>query len=76
MKPAGVPLLSLDVEGAHYFDWHHTPADTLDKVDPAALARGTAALASMAYLLAERTDTLPRPVPSPTPSPSPSPTPR
>jgi hypothetical protein len=73
MKPARVPLLSLDVEGAHYFDWHHTPADTLDKVDPASLARGTAALASMAYLLAERTETLPRPVPSPSPSPSPVP---
>lgn len=72
MKAARVPLISLDVAGARYFDWHHTPADTLDKVDPTALARDTAALASMAYLLAERAGTLPRPVPSPSPSPSPA----
>jgi carboxypeptidase Q len=69
MKPAGVPQISFDVDRAHYFDWHHTPADTLDKVDPAALARDTAAMAAMAYLLAERADTLPRPVPSPSPAP-------
>ena len=69
MRPARVPLLGLDVDGAHYFDWHHTPADTLDKVDPADLARATAAMAAMAYLLAEMPQTLPRPVPSPSPSP-------
>ena len=73
MKPAGVPLLSLDVDRARYFDWHHTPADTLDKVDPAQLARSTATLAALAWLLAERAETLPRPVPSPSPSPSPAP---
>jgi hypothetical protein len=73
MAPARVPLLGLDVEGRRYFDWHHTPADTLDKVDPAALARATAAMAAMAYLLAEMPETLPRPVPSPSPSPSPAP---
>ena len=72
MKPARVPLIGLDVESARYFDWHHTPADTLDKVEPAALARGTAAMAAMAYLLAEMPETLPRPVPSPSPSPSPA----
>jgi hypothetical protein len=71
MAPAGVPLMGLDVVGLHYFDWHHTPADTLDKVDPADLARSTAAMAAMAWLLAEMPETLPRPVPSPSPSPSP-----
>jgi hypothetical protein len=76
MKPAGVPLLSLDVDRTHYFDWHHTPADTLDKVNPAELARSTATLAAMAWLLAEGAEPLPRPVPSPSPSPSPSPAPR
>jgi Iap family predicted aminopeptidase len=70
MKHASVPLLGLDVQGAHYFDWHHSPADTLDKVDPAALAGDTAALASMAYVLAEMPATLPRPSPSPAASPS------
>ena len=69
MRPAAVPLLGLDVEGVRYFDWHHTPADTLDKVDRGDLAKGTAAMAAMAYLLAEMPQTLPRPSPSPSPSP-------
>jgi carboxypeptidase Q len=73
MAPARMPLLGLDVFGRRYFDWHHTPADTLDKVDPADLARATAAMAAMAYMLAEMPETLPRPVPSPSPSPSPAP---
>src|SRR5271170_113339 len=30
----GVPSLSPRTVGEHYFDWHHTEADTLDKVDP------------------------------------------
>jgi carboxypeptidase Q len=38
----------------HYFDYHHTPADTLDKVDPHELAQNTAALAALTYLLAEQ----------------------
>jgi hypothetical protein len=72
LAPARVPLMGLDVVGLRYFDWHHTPADTLDKVDPADLARSTAAMAAMAWLLAEMPETLPRPVPSPSPSPSPA----
>lgn len=73
MRPARVPLMGLDVDGVRYFDWHHTPADTLDKVDPGDLARSTAALTAMAYMLAEMPQTLPRPVPSPAASPSPTP---
>jgi hypothetical protein len=36
-----------------YWDIHHSHADTLDKIDPAALRRNVAAMAVMAYLLAE-----------------------
>ena len=68
LRPAAVPLLGLDVEGSRYFHWHHTPADTLDKVDRGDLARGAAAMAAMAYLLAEMPETLPRPSPSPSAS--------
>lgn len=50
----GVPGLALRTTGAHYFDWHHTPADTVDKVDPEDLRRCTAAMAVMAYVLADR----------------------
>jgi carboxypeptidase Q len=53
MVPAGVPTLGLDVDGRTYFDYHHTDADTLDKVDPAALATDVAAVATMAYIVAD-----------------------
>jgi carboxypeptidase Q len=54
------PLMKLGVPGfahrtvmEHYFDWHHTPADMMDKVDPVELRRNVAAMAVMAWLLAE-----------------------
>lgn len=53
MAPAGVPQMSLDVDGRTYFDIHHTEADTLDKVDPVALANDVAAVAVMAYVVAD-----------------------
>ena len=43
----------LGQDGSDYFDYHHTPDDTLDKIDPAALAQNTAAWVVMAYLAAE-----------------------
>jgi hypothetical protein len=48
-----IVLLGLRVEGSAYFDYHHSAADTLDKVDPADLNRGVAAMALMAYVLAD-----------------------
>jgi carboxypeptidase Q len=39
-------------DGSDYFDLHHTPDDTLDKIDPAALAQNAAAYAVFAYLSA------------------------
>jgi carboxypeptidase Q len=48
----GVPSFGLVPEPLHYFDYHHSPADTLDKVDPAELAQSTAAVAAMAWVLA------------------------
>jgi len=50
----GVPGMSLDTVGEHYFDWHHTNADTIDKVSPADLRRATGMLAVMGYVLADR----------------------
>ncbi len=37
LKAQGVPVVSLQQDGTDYFDFHHTPNDTLDKIDPAAL---------------------------------------
>ena len=42
----------LGQDGTDYFDLHHTPDDTLDKIDPAALAQNAAAHAVFAYLAA------------------------
>ncbi|KFZ36597.1 peptidase M28 [Shewanella mangrovi] len=49
----GVPVASLRQNGQDYFDYHHTPNDTLDKVDPAALAQNVAVYAQFAYLMAQ-----------------------
>ena len=57
---AGVPGFGLMTEPRHYFDFHHTPADTLDKIDPDELSRATAAFAALTWMLAEREDTAPR----------------
>jgi Zn-dependent M28 family amino/carboxypeptidase len=53
LTDAGVPGFGLVPDPRHYFDYHHTPADTLDKVDAKALAQNTAVLAALAYLIAE-----------------------
>ncbi len=53
MVPKGVPTAGLDVDGRTYFDTHHTEADTLDKVDPTTLADSVAAIAVLAYVIAE-----------------------
>lgn len=49
----GVPGLALETAGTHYFDWRHTQADTVDKVNPRDLQLNTAAMAVMAYVLAD-----------------------
>jgi carboxypeptidase Q len=54
MRPAGVPQLGLFSDPTHYFDVHHSVADTLEKIDPAALGRNVAAMATMAYVVADR----------------------
>ena len=58
LMEAGVPGLGLRTVGTHYFDWHHTDADTLDKVDPEDFRRNVATLAVMAYVLADMPERL------------------
>jgi carboxypeptidase Q len=53
MMRDGVVGGSLDVEGSHYFDIHHTQADTLDKIDPKDLALCVASMAVVAYTVAD-----------------------
>jgi hypothetical protein len=54
----GVPGVSVDTVGEHYFDWHHTQADTLDKVEPGDLRRAVALLGVMGYVLADMPERL------------------
>jgi len=58
MKDAGVMLLGHNVEGSKYFDYHHTHADTLDKVNPRELSENVAVLAVTAYILADMPERL------------------
>jgi hypothetical protein len=50
---AGAAWAWLGHDGTDYFDLHHTPDDTLDKIDPKALAQNVAAYAVYTYLAAE-----------------------
>jgi len=54
----GVPGLAERTSGSHYFDWHHTEADTFDKVGLDDFRRNMAALAVMGYVLADMREKL------------------
>ena len=51
MLASGAPGVELSQDGTHYFDIHHTPDDTLDKVDPEALRQNVAAWTAMLAIL-------------------------
>lgn len=59
---AGVPGAGLYVDGSKYFWYHHTSADTPDKLSPREVAEAVAVMAVYAYVLAEMPETLPRTV--------------
>ena len=66
LQAAGVPGFAPLVDSRHYFDYHHTAADTLDKVEPANLQSQVATMGVLAYYLADLPACLPRiPVPAP-----------
>ena len=53
MRESGVPVITLLQDGTDYFDLHHTPNDTLDKIGSADLHQNVAAWAAFLYLAAE-----------------------
>lgn len=57
---AGVPSFGLWQDTRTYFDYHHTAADTLDKVVPRELAENAAAMSVLAFTLANLPQPLPR----------------
>jgi len=60
MSEAGVPAFGIMQDGRNYFNYHHSAADTLDKVVPVELSENAAAMAVLAYALADMKDALPR----------------
>ncbi|TXC71493.1 M20/M25/M40 family metallo-hydrolase [Sphingomonas ginsenosidivorax] len=49
----GVAGIDLNQSGQRYFDWHHTPEDTLDRIDPAQLKQNVAAWTAMLATVAD-----------------------
>ncbi len=60
MEKAGVPAFSPIQDSRFYFNYHHSAADTLDKVVPRELAENSAVVAVAAYALANMEQPLPR----------------
>ena len=60
MLADGLPGVTLAQDGTHYFDLHHTPDDTLDKVDPEALRQNVAAWTTMLAVLSGGIETEPK----------------
>lgn len=55
----GVPGMGLLVDGSRYFWYHHTQADTADKLDVTEMQKSAAAMAVMAYIVADMEERLP-----------------
>ncbi|MGA8868275.1 MAG: M20/M25/M40 family metallo-hydrolase [Candidatus Sulfotelmatobacter sp.] len=60
MSEAGVPAFGVMEDGRTYFYYHHSAADTLDKIVPSELRENAAAMTVLAYALANMKDPLPR----------------
>jgi len=52
LRKAGMPVLGMTQDGTHYFDYHHTADDTLDKIDRDDLNQNVAAYVTAAYVAA------------------------
>lgn len=53
MMQLGVPGVGFEVDGSRYFWFHHTDADTVDKLDPAEMQRCVAIMAVLSYIAAD-----------------------
>ena len=58
VEAGDVPAMSLEVDGSKYFLIHHTPADTVDKIEPDEIAKCVAAIGIMSYVVADMPQTL------------------
>ena len=53
LKAGNVAAVDLNQDGLRYFDYHHTPEDTLDRIDPAQLRQNVAAWATVLAIVAD-----------------------
>jgi carboxypeptidase Q len=54
VQAARIPAMSFEAEdAAKFFEIHHTAADTVDKIDPLEMSKSAAAIAVMAYVIAD-----------------------
>src|SRR5216110_3987969 len=60
LEKAGVPAFSPIQDSRFYFNYHHTAADTMDKIVPKELAENSAVVAVVTYALANMAQPLPR----------------
>jgi carboxypeptidase Q len=60
MSDAGIPAFGVMQDGRTYFNYHHSAADTLDKIVPTELRENAAAMAVLAYSLTNMKGPLPR----------------
>ena len=55
-----VPMMAYSGDSTKYFTIHHTPADTVDRIEPAEVSKAAAAIAAMIYVVAEMPQALPK----------------
>ncbi|MGI8943746.1 MAG: M28 family peptidase [Qipengyuania sp.] len=56
VREQGGPLIDLQQDGTRYFDLHHTPDDTLDKIDPVQLRQNVAVWTQVVGILANHAE--------------------
>jgi Zn-dependent M28 family amino/carboxypeptidase len=67
-RKRGLPTIQVAQDTTHYFDIHHSAADTLDKIDPVALAQSSAAITWLTWSLADAAGSLAPPPVEPPPA--------
>jgi carboxypeptidase Q len=55
-----VPMMAYRGDPTKYFTIHHTPADTVDRIDPDEVAKAAAGFATMIYVVADMPQALPK----------------
>ena len=53
LQAAGVPVMQISQSALRYFDLHHSPDDTLDKIDPKQLQQNVAVWVSLLWVIAD-----------------------